>query len=201
MSVDGPGAPRPLVVTLTGPECTGKTTLARALAARVDAAWSPEFARAYAARRGGALTARDVGAIARGQMAAEDAALHAAATSGSSLVVRDTDLVSTVVYARHYYGDAPAWLVAAARARRADLSLLCDVDLPWVADGVRDRPHDRAAMRDAFTATLEELGCRWLVLRGEGAAREEAATAVILRAAKDLGRPVVGTRDPSLRAG
>ena len=45
----------------------------------------------------------------------------------------DTDLVSTVVYSRHYYGDCPAWIEAAAVRRLADLYLLHDIDVPWTA--------------------------------------------------------------------
>ncbi|MBI1810179.1 MAG: ATP-binding protein, partial [Gemmatimonadetes bacterium] len=126
-------------LVVTGPESTGKTTLAGALAAQFGAPCLPEAARGYAeARRaeGRALTADDAEPIARAAIAAEDAALAAA----PPLLVLDTDLVSTVVYTRHYYGGAPAWMEDEARGRRGHLYLLCDVDLPWTPDGVRDRP-------------------------------------------------------------
>jgi nicotinamide riboside kinase len=122
----------------------------------------------------------DVPPIARAQVAAEDAAAAAALAGGNPLVVRDTDLVSTVVYARHYYGACPPWVEAAARARRAGLYLLCDVDVPWVAEGgQRDPsgadPRVRAALRDAFAAALAELGCDVVRVRGPWRERERAA--------------------------
>lgn len=177
---------RPLVVTLTGPESTGKTTLAEWLARRFDVPWSAEHARAYVDGRLAAgdrtpLAAADVAPIARGQLRGEDAAAEEARAAGRPLVVRDTDLVSTVVYARRAFGAAPAWVVDAARTRRAALYLLCDVDAPWVPDPVRDADpgarQARAALRDAFAATLDALGCRWVPLRGSWEERARAADA------------------------
>lgn len=166
-------------IVVTGSECTGKTTLARALALESGATWLPEFARAYAERKAGALDAHDVEPIARGQMRAEDEAVARARAEGSPRLVLDTDLVSTTVYARHYYGACPAWIDEAAVARRGDLYLLCDVDVPWVSDAARDRPHHRAEIHAMFVETLERLGARWVVVRGLGAARLEAARAAL----------------------
>ncbi len=117
--------------------------------------------------------------IARAQIACEDAAAARAEGRGCTLVVRDTDLVSTVVYARHYYGACPPWIVDAASRRRADLYLLCDVDVAWEADEQRDRPHARAGLRDAFARTLDSLDCRWLLIRGLGDARVHAVLAAV----------------------
>ena len=175
-------------VALVGPESTGKTTLARRLAARFGAAWSEEAARAYVDARVArgdppTLGAEDVGPIARAQAALEDAAAARAAARGAPLVVRDTDLVSTVVYARHYYGACPAWVEGAARARRAALYLVCDVDAPWAGDAVRDAaaadPAERARLRDAFAATLAELGCLTRWVRGGWDERERTAAVAV----------------------
>jgi len=168
-------------VVLTGPECSGKTTLARAIAAQCGAPWVPESSRAYAEARGGLLTAADVEPIA---VLTRDA-LRRAAAGGAPVLVADTDLVSTMVYARAYYGDCPAWIEAECRAQRADLYLLCAPDLPWEADGVRDRPADadRAAMHDAFAEALRALEARVVRIDGTGDAR----TALALRAVRDAG--------------
>ncbi len=164
------GAAGVVRLVVTGSECTGKTTLARALAERLGVAWVPEFARRHAESRAGALDANDVEPIARGQIAAEDAALASAAPC-PGIVVLDTDLVSTVVYARHYYGECPAWIEREARQRLAELYLLCDIDVPWRADGVRDRPQHRAALHEAFAATLADFGARVTLVRGDGLER------------------------------
>lgn len=169
-------------IVVTGSECTGKTTLARRLAERLDTIWVPEYAREYAIGRT-ALSSRDVEPIATGQLAGEDDAIqrlrlmHAALPHGSSgdLLVLDTDLVSTVVYAHHYYGACPDWIVAGARERRAGLYLLADIDVPWVADGIRDRPRERAALQGLFRQWLERFGIEAVDVRGLGESRIESA--------------------------
>lgn len=112
-----------------------KSTLAAELARRYRTELVPEFVRAFAEQKGGAIDFRDHGPIARGQMALEDAAIARA----PSLIVQGTDLLSTVVYCRHYFGRCPAWIEEAALARRPDRYLLCATEVPWLADGVRDR--------------------------------------------------------------
>ena len=160
--------PASFVVVVTGSECTGKTTLAGELAAHFAAPWSGEFAREYLDRKRAPLDAGDVEAIARGQAAGEDAAAAAA----GRLVIKDTDLVSTIVYARHYYGACPAWIERAARERRGDLYLLLRPDVPWVADGLqRDRPADRAHLHDLFSRQLGAIDARAVDIAGDWPAR------------------------------
>jgi NadR type nicotinamide-nucleotide adenylyltransferase len=161
-------------ICLIGPECTGKTTLAQRLAAHYDAPWVPELAREYAERVARPLTFDDVAAIAAGQQALEDAA-----PADAPLVILDTDLISTAVYARHHYGRCPAAVEQAARARRADLYLLLEIDTPWTADGVRDSGARREQLRREFEDTLAAYGARFTIIAGEWEARFAAALSAI----------------------
>ena len=149
-------------VVLIGSECTGKTTLAAELARHYGAEWLPEYVRGYAESKGAPLDAGDVEPIARGQIAAQDAALERA----GRLLLLDTDLLSTVVYAEHYYGSCPAWISALAVARRADLYLLCEIDVPWTADPQRDRRDTREAMQALFRRALTSRDFRFQEIRG-----------------------------------
>jgi NadR type nicotinamide-nucleotide adenylyltransferase len=170
---------RPLVVVVTGSECTGKTTLAKALAARFNASCSGEFVREYLDRKAAFLDDSDVDAIARGQADAEDAA----AAAGTRVVIKDTDLVSTVIYAHHYYGGCPAWIERAAQERLGDLYLLLHPDVPWVADGLqRDRPAERARLHDLFRQRLDALGAHVVDITGGWARRRARAVHAIERA-------------------
>jgi NadR type nicotinamide-nucleotide adenylyltransferase len=166
-------------VVVTGSECTGKTTLAADLARRFGTVWVPEYAREYlnekVATTGLPLDESDVEPIARGQVAAEERG----ATMAKGLLVLDTDLVSTTVYARHYYGACPAWIEQAARDRRADLYLLCDIDVAWVANPARDRPHMREHMHALFVGALEALGAPYVTIRGSWDDRRAAAIAAV----------------------
>ena len=156
-------------VVLTGPECSGKTTLAAALAEVFDVPWIPEAARRFAEGSPEPLSAATVEPIARMSMQMEDAVVLAAARP--KMIVRDTDLVSTVVYARHYYGASPVWIEQAARTRLADLYLLCHPDLPWTSDGVRDRPMQREELLADFRAALVAFGANVVEVSGVGDAR------------------------------
>ena len=161
-------------ICLTGPECTGKSTLAARAQRELGATWVREYARRHAETHR-PLTAADVEPIARGQIAGEDAAR-------GPLVILDTDLISTVVYARHYYGACPRWIEEEARKRRADLYLLLDTDLPWQPDPARDSGGDaREDLFAAFRAALDEFETRWELVSGEWEARwERLRTALLL---------------------
>lgn len=164
-------APLPRRIVLTGSESTGKTTLAAGLAERLGTIWVPEFAREYAEARGGVLSAADLEPIGRGQRATELAAL----TARDGPVVFDTDLVSTALYGRYYYGLVVPWIEQAIAGYPPSRYLCCDVDLPWEPDGVRDRGDDRARLNALFRATLEERGLWYRVIRGAGPERIENA--------------------------
>ena len=162
---------------LTGPESTGKTWLAGRLAELRGTLWVPEYAREYALAVARELTVDDVEPIARGQIANEERALPQC----GSLLILDTDLVSTVVYSRHYYGTVPPWIEEAARQRLADLYLLLDVDVPWVRDAARSSADDRPELHAAFARALEAHGAR--VVRIAGGWEERLAQAVAAMAA------------------
>lgn len=171
-------------VCLIGPECTGKTTLAESLSAHFGVPWVPEFAREYAQRVGRLLTLDDVEPIARGQMALEDAAPN------EGLVILDTDLISTVVYSRHYYGHCPEWIETAAATRKADLYLLTDTDVPWIADDVRDSASPRESLYAKFAQTLKTYNANVVGLTGE----RFAAAVKLLDSLRD--RPPATARTP-----
>jgi len=150
-------------VVLTGSESTGKTTLAARLASHYGVVAVPEFVRQYAASKDGSLEFNDHGPIARGQIALEDEAI----ARGERIVIQDTDLLSTVVYCDHYFGACPPWIIDAARSRRPDLYLLCEIDLPWIEDGIRDRGHMREDMQRLFRAAVRASNVPAVVIDGD----------------------------------
>ena len=160
-------------VCLFGPESTGKSTLARALAERYETVYVHEYARPYLNPRGGVCTRADIPVIVRGQVAAEDAL----ALDANRLLFCDTDPLTTVIWSETLFGECPGWIRELARGRRYDLTLLLDVDVPWVDDQQRFLGGD--AQRSAFFTNCRDVldahRRPYRVIRGDWAQRFAAA--------------------------
>jgi HTH-type transcriptional repressor of NAD biosynthesis genes len=142
-------------VCLHGPESTGKTTLAAQLAEHFGTVAVPEYGRLYCEIFGNDCDLEDLRAIRRGEELLIDAARRKAAT----LVILDTDAVMTAVWADVLLGTRTEDLDRIDNP--ADLYLLCDIDVPFVADGIRYFP-DQAARETMFAQTRAELERRKL---------------------------------------
>lgn len=164
-------------LVVTGSECTGKTTLATALAAHYAVPLAPEFVRGYAAAKGRPIDVDDHWPIVHGQLRGQDEAVARAAEGARPLAVFDTDLLSTVAYAHHYTGQCDEGIEQMARERMADHYLLLDIDVPWVPDGVRDRGALRAEVHALFRQTLDRFGAPYTLIRGSW--DERLTTAVL----------------------
>jgi len=90
-------------VVLFGPESTGKTTLSRQLAAHYNTVWTPEFLREFAQEKWDkhqkVCEPSDIIHIAQGQMRLENEASQRA----NQILICDTDLLETKVYAEAYF--------------------------------------------------------------------------------------------------
>jgi len=158
-------------VAVVGAECSGKTTLARALAEAFQTVCVPEYAREYLQGRGQPCTPADLRLIAARQAALEDEL----ARQANRVLICDTNLLTTQLWHEHYFGDCPADLRDLARQRTADLTLLCDAAVPWAADGLRDAPQSRAWFQQQFEAELTAQGRPYVMFSGSGEQRRAAA--------------------------
>ena len=171
---------RCLRVVLYGPESTGKTTLAKALAAHYQTPWVPEFARSYLQEKWdkhqAVCTLADLPIIAQGQLAAENAAVAQA----NRLILCDTNILVTKVWSEtHFEGYCAPELNTILEQTHYDLYLLTSIDVPWEKDDLRDRPNDREAMLAYFKQQLVQYNFPFLVLEGNPEERVEKAVAAI----------------------
>lgn len=167
-------------IVLYGPESTGKTTLAKALAEHFDTVWVPEYARPYLEAKmavsGEICALDDILPIAIGQVMLEnDLALQAR----QNLLICDTDILTTHAYSLAFYSQSPAALVEALPHQQVDLYLLTDIDVPWEADAIRDRPGVRQVMLDLFQQQLKQFNRPFLKVTGSIEERMHAAVLAI----------------------
>ncbi|MDV6032490.1 MAG: AAA family ATPase [Phycisphaera sp. RhM] len=158
-------------ISVFGPESTGKSTLAKDLAEHFRTIAVPEYARTLIESQQGRIEAADITRIARGQAASEDALARAA----DRVLFCDTDLLLTTVWSDWLFDDCPDEVTREAGRRTYDLTLLTDVDVPWVEDQVRYLPRDRSNFFQRCEAVLQAHQRRYVVLRGSWEERFQAA--------------------------
>jgi nicotinamide riboside kinase len=189
-----------LTVTLLGGESTGKTQLGQALhrsmcSMGLACALVPEHLRAWCADQARVPQAHEQAAIALEQARLID---EAATTPGVRVVLADTSPLLTAVYSDLYFGDQTLYSGALDWQRRAGLTLLMGLDLPWVPDGLfRDSAAVREATDTALRQALQAAGLPYQTVHGKGEARTRQALRAIGAA---LGQPLV-TNDPAWPAG
>jgi len=160
-------------IVLFGPESTGKTVLAQALAAHYDTLWVPEFARSYLENKiafydGLGKSSEeiclesDIPPIVMGQIASEDSISDQA----KKLIFFDTNPLQTSVYVKYYYQKKYDWLINLLQIRTYDHYLLMDIDIAWEADPLRDRPNNRLEIFELFKNELDARDIPFTLVNG-----------------------------------
>ena len=142
---------KPFTVLITGPESSGKSTLARGLAAAFSGVYVAEFAREYLGSRGGIYEQADLDAILEGQLAAQRTGVR----SGEGLIVCDTGPEVLYVWSMEKYGYVSPCIEQALITTSYDATILCYPDLDWEPDPLREHAADEDRLR--LFATYERL--------------------------------------------
>jgi nicotinamide riboside kinase len=152
-------------IVVIGPESTGKSTLCQELAAHYNAVWCPEYAREYLLKHGTNYTYDDLLTIAKGQIQLEEKLIvnselaisngqlvmgnkqastnkisHSPLTTAHSPLFIDTDMYVMKVWCEFVFGKCHRYIFDQIAKRKYDLYLLCNIDLPWVKDELREYP-------------------------------------------------------------
>ncbi len=159
-------------VVITGPESTGKTELTDYLTLQFQGIKIPEFARQYVEQLQRPYRYKDVIRIARNQISIRNKIVK----GNNSWIFMDTDLIITKVWFLEVYGRYPKWLDKHINTSVADLYLLCNNDVPWVEDGVRENGGDRRDhLFERYREQLEKQGFMYHIVSGTGSKRRENA--------------------------
>ena len=169
----------PLLIGLIGAESTGKTTLARALAAHFTCPWVPEYLREFCESRGRTPTRDEQSLILETQVIHEAAAWANARDTAAPYVFCDTAPLLTAIYSNFVFRDESLFPRARSLHARYALTLALEADIAWVADAQRDGAHVRQPITDMIARELATLALPTLKISGHGDARLASALAAI----------------------
>jgi NadR type nicotinamide-nucleotide adenylyltransferase len=127
-------------VVVIGPESTGKSTLCAQLATHYKTVWCPEYAREYLEVHGKTYSYDDLLEIAKGQLTLEDEILPKAA---NELLFIDTNMYVMQVWSEYVFQKCHQYIINNIVERKYDLYLLCNNDLPWSFDELREYPGEQ----------------------------------------------------------
>ena len=137
-------------IVVIGPESTGKSTLCLQLAEHYQTLWCPEYAREYLEKHGKDYKYDDLLTIAKGQINGEEDMSNkllamskkpnSRLTVNSSQLFIDTDMYVMKVWCEFAFEKCHSWILNQIATRKYDLYLLCNVDLPWIKDKLREYP-------------------------------------------------------------
>ncbi|MFT4665694.1 MAG: NadR type nicotinamide-nucleotide adenylyltransferase [Polaribacter sp.] len=164
-------------IVLTGPESSGKTTLAESLAEYYQTLWVPEYARFYIENLGRPYTELDLLEIAKEQVKQED---HTAAQI-SNVLFCDTDLITIRIWQKEKFKGSFRWINQEIENRHYDAYLLCAPDIPWEPDPLRENPDDRERLYATYEQELVRLNKKVLKVSGTIEERLQQATSFIDR--------------------
>ncbi|MDB5192290.1 MAG: ribosylnicotinamide kinase [Segetibacter sp.] len=170
-------------IVIIGPESTGKSTLCTLLAQHYNTLWCPEFAREYLLSHGTNYTFEDLLTIAKGQLTLEDEYvekalvhykkqpqyIHHTAGINSPLLFIDTEMYVMKVWSEFVFGKVEPFITDQIHERKYDLYLLCNIDLPWVKDELREYPDEapRIELYNIYKNLLTNQTTPWVDISGD----------------------------------
>ena len=169
-----------LRIVLYGPESSGKTTLAKALAKQFQTTWVPEFARNYLQEKWDqkkeVCSLEDLIIIAKGQINQENNLIEDA----NKFLFCDTNVLITKAWSEtHFNGYCAPEIQYWVDTFKYDHYFLTDIDVPWEADDLRDRPNNRKQMLDYFENILKNKKASYTLLKGNLNLRLEKAKVIL----------------------
>lgn len=174
-------------VVIIGPESTGKSTLCEQLAQHYNTVWCPEYARKYLLENGTDYTYEDLLTIAKGQIGLENEYIKMV-SGKSSLLFIDTDMYVMKVWSEFVFGKCHPFILDQIKKREYDMYLLCNTDLPWIKDELREYPdlERRQQLYNIYKDIMKKQSTPWAEITGNPSKRLSKAISVVEGLMKQL---------------
>lgn len=165
-------------VVILGPESTGKSTLSAQLAAHYQTKWVPEYARQFLEENGVEYNFDDLLTIAKRQLEMED---EAAASCIQPFLFIDTNMYVMKVWCEFVYGRCHPWILQQLANRTYHMYLLCNIDLPWEYQEMREYPdlESRQRLFHMYKDLLVHQHVPWTIIGGSDKQRLHSAINVV----------------------
>ena len=145
-------------IILTGPECSGKTTLCNKLKMYFKLPANKEFARSYLEKLNRKYVKKDLTFIAKKQLESE-----------RNKVLLDTDLITIKIWSNYKYNDCDQWILDKILKQKTEsrFYFLCKGDLSWIQDGLRENQDDRDLLFGLYKNELDQLQFPYYIIEGQ----------------------------------
>ena len=174
-------------IAIIGPESTGKSTLCEQLAAHYHTLWCPEFAREYLLEHGMDYSYDDLLTIAKGQVTLEEKFIQLTidnsqlATAEADPLFIDTEMYVMKVWCEFVFDKCHQYILDQISERKYDLYFLCNVDLPWTPDELREYPdiETRQKLYQIYKDIMTNQTVPWVEISGDDEKRFEIAVRAV----------------------
>ena len=149
------------MILITGPESTGKSTLAEQLSRKLGITCIQEYSRHYFDTNGPDYDYADIETMAREH---HDHIIN----SDQSQLILDTFALNYKIWSIYKYGKVSPVIMDMLSYYNYDKVLLLKPDIPWEPDPLRENPQNRQELFEIYVKELNALGWDYDIIEGHG---------------------------------
>lgn len=149
-------------IAFTGPESTGKTSLSMLVAETFNGVFVPEYARSFLEQKKGYYEEQDLDTIAFEQFNS----LAKQEVNKTRLLVSDTDMTVMKIWSQYKYGRVSPVIEQLYQEENFDHLFLCDTDIPWQEDPLREHPESRDELFVLYLEMIQAKTKNFTIVKG-----------------------------------